>query len=68
MFSRYFGDRYFAPRYWPNTGEDIVLVVSEIQLTGSRQHTVSVTGSRQRSIAITGSRQRTIDITGSVED
>lgn len=22
MYSRYFADRYFAPRYWPNVGAD----------------------------------------------
>lgn len=26
MFSRYWGDRYFAPRYWPNDGDVIVTV------------------------------------------
>jgi hypothetical protein len=23
MFSRYFGDRYFAARFWPNLGAEI---------------------------------------------
>ena len=28
MFSRYFGDRYFAARFWPNIGG--VIVVSPV--------------------------------------
>jgi hypothetical protein len=27
MFSRYFGDRYFAARFWPNLGDEINLVL-----------------------------------------
>lgn len=30
MFSRYFGDRYFAPRYWPNDGAAVVAVTGDL--------------------------------------
>jgi hypothetical protein len=29
MFSRYFGDRYFAQRFWPNFGDVLVIVDAE---------------------------------------
>lgn len=44
MFSRYFGDRYFSARFWPNLGGEIVLVEASpdyvVMVEASQQYVV----------------------------
>lgn len=45
MFSRYWADRYFAPRYWPNDGDVIVIIEPTADVTvivRARVRTVNV--------------------------
>jgi len=50
MFSRYFGDRYFAPRYWPNYGATTTFEPHVVEAFASYAASVDAFGSYQGSV------------------
>ena len=64
MFSRYWGDRFFPARYWPNAGaEPVPSDPSFVQLVGSAGTTVA--GSGASVTIVTGSGASVTIVTGS---
>ena len=61
MFSRYFADRYFAPRYWPNYGATTVFEPHVIEAFASYQASVGGFGSYDESVDAFGSFDDSVD-------
>jgi hypothetical protein len=51
---RYFGDRYFAPHYWPKVGVTAVVTLSEVLLDGVLEPTLLRTSVLEPSLTLTG--------------